>query len=129
MNNKTERLQKIIYVILIICIGYNVFIPSYSETQRKLALVNEYVLLPINNKSVVIVPETNRIPEFYLKFRSENFSIEEYLNKIEALGWRKAKEVRKEGRVTYYTYCKKYYIYIIRVYDNGDWGDSLYVES
>ena len=73
MNNKTERLQKILYVILIICIGYNVFIPSYSETQRKLALVNEYVLLPINNKSVVIVPETNRIPEFYLKFRSENF--------------------------------------------------------
>lgn len=104
--------------------GINIFLPSQDIIKEKTDLLNVYVSLPTVNNNIVLIPEMTRRPYVYTLYRNSDFDLNSYLIALQQDGWIKSKQY-KEKDITYYIYYKDKYRYLLRVYDDGRWGDGI----
>ncbi|WP_455265252.1 hypothetical protein [Phascolarctobacterium sp.] len=116
--------SKIIYFFIVILMGINIFLPSQDIIKEKTDLLNVYVSLPTVNNNIVLIPEMTRRPYVYTLYRNSDFDLNSYLIALQQDGWIKSKQY-KEKDITYYIYYKDKYRYVLRVYDDGRWGDGI----
>ena len=98
--------------------------PFNDIIKEKTDLLNVYVSLPTVNNNIVLIPEMTRRPYVYTLYRNSDFDLNSYLIALQQDGWIKSKQY-KEKDITYYIYYKYKYRYVLRVYDDGRWGDGI----
>ena len=79
--------NKIVYLIIILLCGYNVFVPSDSLQKQELKYVNEYIKLPLPDDSETLIPQGNKVPRYYSLYADKNFDLEEFLAILRRQGW------------------------------------------
>ena len=120
--------NKIVYLIIILLCEYNVFVPSDSLQKQELKYVNEYIKLPLPDDSETLIPQGNKVPRYYSLYADKNFDLEEFLAILRRQGWVDHEKYR-DNEVYYYVFRKNGFLYTLRIYDNGRWGDGLTYEQ
>lgn len=120
--------NKIVYLIIILLCGYNVFVSSDSLQKQELKYVNEYIKLPLPDDSETLIPQGNKIPRYYSLYADKNFDLKEFLSILRRQGWVDHEKYR-DNEVYYYVFRKNGFLYTLRIYDNGRWGDGLTYEQ
>ena len=106
--------NKIVYLIIILLCGYNVFVPSDSLQKQELKYVNEYIKLPLPDDSETLIPQGNKVPRYYSLYADKNFDLEEFLSILRRQGWVDHEKYR-DNEVYYYVF-RKMAFYILYEY-------------
>ena len=123
--------SKIIYILTVLVVIYNIFFENYDEKQAKIKQVSCYLSLTVPDNTEVVKFIADNKGQFIVwsLLESTKKDVDSKIKKLEASGWKLVSTEENHKRI-YYTFKKNDIIYGIGNYKNGNmWKEDVFIEN